>query len=306
MVAIPARFIVAWDGSPGATAALDWALTQAKATHAQVHLVHAVLAIPPGPYGEVALDQGVYDDIAQAVLDLGIDYAKTHHPGLEITTGRAYRGVTGALIDEAHPGDVIVMGTRGYGGFMTMLVGSSCIQTATHATVPVVVIHPPVENRPAYATAGPVVIGIDGTDLSTNAMRFGLTMASMLQREAVVVHAWTLPPVEIVPPSFIAADEAAAIAADQQRIAAEFLAGWREEFPDVKVTLRVVQGNTSAVLLEAAKTASLVVSGSRGRGEFRGAFLGSTSNALIHHGQCPVAIVRDGLTSSVRQQPTAA
>ena len=306
MVSIPARYIVGWDGSPGATAALDWALTQAKATKASVHLMHAVLAIPPGPYGEVALDQGVYDDIANAVLGLGVDYAKEKSPTVTVTTGRAYRGVTGALIDEAHPGDVIVMGTRGYGGFMTMLVGSSCIQTATHAQVPVVVIHPPHEGQPVYASAGPVVIAIDGTDLSRNAMQYGLTMASLLQHEALVVHAWTLPPVEVVPPSFIAPDEAAAIAADQQRIAAEYLAGWRQEFPDVKVTLRVIQGNTAAVLLDAAKTSSLVVTGSRGRGEFKGAFLGSTSNALIHHAQCPVAIVRAESDAATRQQPIAA
>lgn len=306
MVGIPARYIVGWDGSPGATAALDWALTQAQSTQASVHLMHAVLAIPPGPYGEVALDQGVYDDIAQAVLALGVDYAKEHAPTIPVTTGRAYRGVTGALIDEAHDGDVIVMGTRGYGGFMTMLVGSSCIQTATHATVPVVVVHPAEAGKPAYASAGPVVIAIDGTELSHHAMQFGLTMASLLQREALVVHAWTLPPVEIVPPSFIAADEAAAIAADQQRIAAEFLAGWRQDFPDVKVTLRVIQGNTASVLLEASKTASLVVTGSRGRGEFRGAFLGSTSNALIHHAQCPVAVVRAESPAAVRHQPAAA
>ena len=306
MASIPARYIVGWDGSPGATAALDWALAQAATTKSHVHLMHAVLAIPPGPYGEVALDQGVYDDIATAVLDLGVDRAKEKYPHVQVTTGRAYRGVTGALIDEAHPSDVIVMGTRGYGGFMTMLVGSSCIQTATHSQVPVVVIHPPQDGQPAYASAGPVVIAIDGSDLSRNAMQFGLTMASLLQREALVIHAWTLPPVEVVPPSFIAADEAAAIASDQQRLAAEYLAGWRQDFPDVKVTLRVIQGNTAAVLLEAAKTASLVVTGSRGRGEFRGAFLGSTSNALIHHALCPIAVVRAETTATSSQQPIAA
>ena len=306
MVSIPERYIVGWDGSPGASAALDWALAQARGTHTKVHLLHAVLAIPPGPYGEVALDQGVYDDIAQAVLALGIDYAKEHAPDVTVTTERAYRGVTGALMDAARPHDVIVLGTRGYGGFMTMIVESSCIQAATHAQVPVVVVHPREKGQPSYASAGPVVIAIDGTDLSKQAMQFGLMMASLLHREAIVIHTWTLPAVEIVPPSFIAADEAAAIASDQQRIASEFLAGWRTEFPDVKVTMRVIQGNTAAVLLEAAKTASLVVTGSRGRGEFRGAFLGSTSNALIHHAGCPVAIVRTEKPVVVKSQAAAA
>jgi nucleotide-binding universal stress UspA family protein len=173
MVSIPERYIVGWDGSPGASAALDWALAQARGTHTKVHLLHAVLAIPPGPYGEVALDQGVYDDIAQAVLALGVDYVKEHAPDVYVTTERAYRGVTGALMDAARVHDVIVLGTRGYGGFMTMLVGSSCIQAANHSQVPVVVVHPREKGQPSYASAGPVVIAIDGTDseLASDAVR---------------------------------------------------------------------------------------------------------------------------------------
>ena len=79
----------------------------------------------------------------------------------------------------------------------------------------------------------------------------------------------------------------------ERRLLAERLAGWQQEFPDVKVTRVVTRDRPVRSLLEAAHTAQLLVVGSRGRGGFSGMLLGSTSHALLHHSPCPVAVVRD-------------
>lgn len=286
------RFIVGWDSSPAATAALDWALDTARSTGAVVQLVHAVLAVPPVPYGEMPLDQGVYDDIANAILALGAQRAHERAPEVPITSERMYRGVSGALLECARAGDVIVIGSRSHGGFAGLLVGSTAVQVATHSDVPVVVLHAPGTREGSYDPAGPILVGIDGTEASADALEFAMVLADQTLRAVQAVHAWTLPPVELVPPNLLTSEQVTAIAADQERVAAEAVAGVRSEFPDVSLSVNSVQGVAADVLLKQSQDASMIVVGSRGRGEFRGTILGSSSNTVLHRAACPVAVVR--------------
>lgn len=286
------RFIVGWDSSPAATAALDWALDAARSTGAVVQLVHAVLAVPPVPYGEMPLDQGVYDDIANAILALGAQRAHERAPEVPITSERMYRGVSGALLECARAGDVIVIGSRSHGGFAGLLVGSTAVQVATHSDVPVVVLHAPGTREGSYDPAGPILVGIDGTEASADALEFAMVLADQTLRAVQAVHAWTLPPVELVPPNLLTSEQVTAIAADQERVAAEAVAGVRSEFPDVSLSVNSVQGVAADVLLKQSQDASMIVVGSRGRGEFRGTILGSSSNTVLHRAACPVAVVR--------------
>jgi nucleotide-binding universal stress UspA family protein len=77
----------------------------------------------------------------------------------------------------------------------------------------------------------------------------------------------------------------------QERWLADRLASQHARHPDVEVRQRVVRHGAARALLHEATGAQLVVVGSRGRGGFRGLLLGSTSQALIHHSPCPVAVV---------------
>ena len=61
----------------------------------------------------------------------------------------------------------------------------------------------------------------------------------------------------------------------------------------VDLTTAVVEGHAAPTLLEESKTASLIVVGSSGHGEFAGMLLGSVSEFLATHSHCPVAIIRN-------------
>jgi nucleotide-binding universal stress UspA family protein len=63
--------------------------------------------------------------------------------------------------------------------------------------------------------------------------------------------------------------------------------------PEVAVTPTAVEGPPTRYLLEASRSAAMLVVGGRGRGAAAGALLGSTSQALIRGSECPVAVVRD-------------
>ena len=158
--------------------------------------------------------------------------------------------------------------------------------------VPVVVLHAPGTREGSYNSGGPILVGIDGTEASTDALKFAMVMAAQTAREVVAVHAWTLPPVELVPPNLLTAEQVTVIASDQERVAAEAVAGVRSEFPEVTLRVRSVQGIPADVLLAQTRDSSMIVVGSRGRGEFRGTILGSTSNTVLHRAACPIAVVR--------------
>jgi nucleotide-binding universal stress UspA family protein len=70
---------------------------------------------------------------------------------------------------------------------------------------------------------------------------------------------------------------------------AETVAAWWDSYPDVQIEERAVPRPASATLVDASKTAALV--GALGRGGLAG-LLGSTSQQLLHHADCPVAVIR--------------
>jgi len=86
--------------------------------------------------------------------------------------------------------------------------------------------------------------------------------------------------------------DAQKIEEEAQLLVAESVAGAAAEHPDVQWTTELVSGSAAQALLRRSESADLVVVGSRGRGGFTGLLLGSVSQSVLHHTQCPIAIVR--------------
>ncbi|NED57663.1 universal stress protein, partial [Micromonospora aurantiaca] len=121
------------------------------------------------------------------------------------------------------------------------------------------------------------------------ALGFAVERAAQRDVPLRVLRAWEPPGDRWVPPDF----DPEQIAASERAAAEAELAPWRESFPDVPVEIEAVPGSASALLVEASRSAQLVVVGSRGRGGLRGMLLGSVSQQLIQHSHCPVAVVRE-------------
>jgi nucleotide-binding universal stress UspA family protein len=135
-------------------------------------------------------------------------------------------------------------------------------------------------------------MGIDGSPASEAATALAFNEASRRGVELVALHAWS--DVGVFPMLGMDWRESEA---KGQEILAERLAGWREQYPDVRVKRLIFCDKPSRWLLEQSAHAQLVIVGNRGRGGFAGMLLGSVSSALVHAATVPVIVVRSDQTS---------
>jgi nucleotide-binding universal stress UspA family protein len=135
-----------------------------------------------------------------------------------------------------------------------------------------------------------IVVGIDGSDSSVQALEWAARQAELTHDVLDVVTTWEWPTNLGWAPPF---PEDWNPQADTAKILDEILVRLRHTHPDVEVRSRVVEGYPAPVLIEASHGAELLVVGSRGHGEFAGMLLGSVSEHCTTHASCPVVVVRD-------------
>jgi nucleotide-binding universal stress UspA family protein len=135
------RIVVGIDGSPTAQRALHWALDLARENNARVEVVHAWQpAVIGGPFTPVVADPKVWNEAAERTLDQAIAAVDT--AGIDVARNLSCSSAAAAILDAAHDADLVVVGSRGLGGFAGMLLGSVSHQVAHHAPCPVVVVPP--------------------------------------------------------------------------------------------------------------------------------------------------------------------
>jgi nucleotide-binding universal stress UspA family protein len=164
--------------------------------------------------------------------------------------------------------------------------------TAMHAHSPVVVILPerPPSGDSRYAV-GRVLVGVDGTPLSVPVVDFAFAEAERLGVGVTALHTWLQPVASGHDALVPLATDLEALQHENEAILSESLAAAMIDYPDVDVRQVTLQASAGAAIIDASMGARLVVIGSRGRGPVTGLLLGSTSQAVLHHAGCPVAVV---------------
>ena len=133
------RIVVGIDGSKHSEAALDWAIDEADRHGADLVVLHA-WEYPYGMTSEGLAPSADFAPVdAAVVLDTAVEHAR------ERMAGRVHRrlvegGATQSLLDVADDVDMLVVGSRGRGGFRSMLLGSVAHAVSAHASCPVVVV----------------------------------------------------------------------------------------------------------------------------------------------------------------------
>jgi nucleotide-binding universal stress UspA family protein len=141
------RVVVGIDGSDTAGHALDWALEAGRLHQASVDAVHAweLPSIVGEPRLGVPFDRRSWEAAARRTLDEAVEAVDTRGLPAPLTRTLAYGNASAALLEAAGHADLVVVGSRGLGGFKGLVLGSVSHHLAHHATCPVVVLPPAVD-----------------------------------------------------------------------------------------------------------------------------------------------------------------
>ena len=284
--------VVGVDGSASSLAAVDAAAREARLRESGLRVVHAFVwpatHVPLGAWPLSPPEGGMRNMVEHLVAE-AVERARAAAPEVDVSHVVVTGDPLTVLEAQSRAAELAVVGSRGMGGFAGMLVGSTAVHLVAHGRCPVLVV------REQPSADGPIVLGVDGSPAGEPAVDFAFAEAAFRKAGLVALHAWTtwnapLPPPQ--DPSLPYANPPGALAEEEERLLSEALVGHRERYPEVPVEHEVVHGGTREVLIEASRSAQLVVVGARGRDGFAGLLLGSVSQALLHHSHCPVVVVR--------------
>jgi nucleotide-binding universal stress UspA family protein len=140
------------------------------------------------------------------------------------------------------------------------------------------------------AVSGVIVVGVDGSDASKEALRWAARQAELTDACLRVITSWHPPVIVYGPVPMPEVDYSVAAGRVLQNTIKEILG----DPPRVASTSQVVEGPPAMSLIQSAATADLLVVGSRGHGAFVGMLLGSVASHCVSHAPCPVVVVRHG------------
>ncbi|MFF9088371.1 universal stress protein [Streptomyces sp. NPDC014991] len=276
------------DGTEESLAALDWAAREAVRRGLPLRVVHA------WRYAETlaAADRDTQHDWVSQGVSEAVRAVSARHPRLTVTVDVVESGAAEALAGAAADAEMLVLGSRGHGPVVGFLLGSVGQQVIAEAARPVVLVRA-TDEAAAEAAGRDVVVGQQGgPEDSAAALRFAFETAAARGAAVRAVRAWTLPPVFAYSPgSLRLLDDAGGLEPYERQSLAAALQPWRERFPEVPVAEHIEMGSAGQVLLSLAGRAQLVVVGRRAHRTAVGARIGSVTHGVLHHADCPVAVV---------------
>lgn len=283
-VEAPHGILVAVDGSESSDRSLAWAVREAELRAVPLTITHCYYWPSTGLGAMEAIGflmEGLAADSAD-VLAAAEKAARAQAPGVAVRVESRLGAPVASIVEISARYELVVIGSRGLGGFKGMLLGSVSTGVVANALADVVVVRGDQEIDPG----APVVVGVDASAAGQRALEAAFAAAERRGCPLHAVHAWQGPVVEA---------DADQEHQWQQQISDELVervAAVAARHPSVQVESVTHRDRPAAALLARAQSAQLLVVGTRGRSEFKGMLLGSTSRAMVQHAPCPVMVVR--------------
>ncbi|MCU1542903.1 MAG: hypothetical protein JWM50_768 [Microbacteriaceae bacterium] len=273
--------LVAWDDTPAAAAALDWALAREAVRGGTVTLVHVV-------------DESVgrtVDDAVRVVdaMDAAAEHARITMPGCSVSTVVRHGDPLAELLSFSDERVVLAVGTHARTGRWFRRGWSIGARLAASASGPVAIIPP---DMPARHTG--VVVGYDGSPEAVVALEFAGHEAELRREHVHVVHAW-MEPVLLEGQPAMHPEIVEMLQDESEQLLAGAVDHLADRVPAVAVEAHSVHASAAAALLRAGETAGVLVVGSRGLVGIRRILLGSVSHEIVVAVDCPTVVVGHGV-----------
>jgi nucleotide-binding universal stress UspA family protein len=280
--------IVGVDGSQSAGNALTWAVDQAAAEHRALTLVHAVSPLRTEWQTPVLLDH----ELDVALLSEGRDLVRAARaavaaraPDLEVCEVLRAEDARALLIDLSTDAAMVVLGSRGRGPVLSLLLGSVGVALSRHAHCPVVIHRP---TNPGKVRRG-VLVGIDGSADSRATLEFAFAQASVRGLPLTVLHSFWDGQAAVAGPHRV--DVHSSEFEEQRLLVAESISGMGEKFPEVHVEIELARGYPADCLVQAGARMNMIVLGAHRGRAVSGIVNGSAAANVVEHASCPVAVV---------------
>ncbi|GAA3055402.1 MULTISPECIES: universal stress protein [Actinomycetes] len=324
--------VVGVDGSEQSLRAAHWAAAEANRRQLPLTVVTAyslpAFAASSMDGGYALMDESALRQGSEKVIDQAKEFLRDYPGEVEYTIESG--DPAGVLLDYSQEAEVLVVGSRGRGGFLGRLLGSVSAALPAHAKCPTVVVPLkfscqesnavttatgaiPIITPDASASESasesprrsddrrPVVAGVDGSD-------YGRVAALVAAREASE-RGTTLRIVCALPPLgatlvWIPTHVEDGQAVEELREKLEAGRRWlHSHYPNLHIDAEVIDGTAVDVLVEETRHAQLTVLGTRGRGGFAGMLLGSTSQGVLHHAEGPLMVVPEKKDRRLADRP---
>ncbi|WP_435057294.1 universal stress protein [Streptomyces sp. bgisy060] len=302
--------VVGVDGSEHSLRALEWALGTAEDVGAPLVVAHVrseALQLGAARIASLGATPELPDTVARAARTVVEERGHRVPVRYDSLDG----AVTDALPAAARGARLLVTGSRGHGGFSSLLLGSTSRTLAMTAPCPLVVV--PHEARAASlgggTEAGRVLLGLHPEETADGVVDFAFEAAHHRGVPLEAVTSFRLPPPQgtllavpspalQVPPPLPLADDAKALVSEAEREQEERLRPFVARWPGVELVPVVVPGDAAGRLVAGSQDAGLLVVGRHHRHHLGSLLIGSVAHAVLHHAHCPVAVVPPGESRS--------
>lgn len=279
------RIVVGVDGSEESMEALRWGCREAARRSVDLDVVHAWTYPYMGLRAVAAEPRDLMGQDAAVVLERSVEELGDSG-SVMVEAHLVEASPIEALRDMSADAELVVVGSRGRGGFASLFLGSVSSSLAGHTVCPTAIVR---HDRPA---SGRIVVGVDGSPRSNVALQFAVDEAAIDRSAVDVVHvfhpSYEVPgPYPIVPVTLPLSDMMAAALDVAKAAIAEVTV------PEgVHVEAKAATGAANAVLVEAARDATMLVVGSHGQGGVSRLLIGSVAMSCVRDSvDTPVVVV---------------